>query len=59
MKILVCNCFACRRGRKSSSAQSRIRTLRGGLKRRVNQSLQTGAYDRVDREKAVWLGYTD
>lgn len=57
MKLLMCQCRMCKRGRKVPSIQASIRGRIKGHKAKARRMLRKGDYDSLPL--AVAIGYTD
>lgn len=53
----MCNCSACKRGRKNRGNQAMIRGKRKGARAKVHSCLRIGEVDVLPDK--VYIGYTD
>ena len=57
MKLLMCQCRHCKRGRKGQRERYRIKHMRSAARSEARKRLRNGEYDALP--VAVAVGYTD
>ena len=57
MKLKMCNCSMCKRGRKSSWNQTKIKTKKSSARSQVKVKLKKGFWDKI--QETIKIGYTD